>query len=142
MNAIVIVLQMFIAVINENFQVAEEQKRSQQATRYLASHNVQTGTATWMRRLNPYRWVKANPEKAKTDLPSNLVLPMQKALVQDYGGPFGSSRGPNSVRSSFRTLRHFFSKLCSGPKCGQRYATRVAPLHQQVFRDVAKTVCR
>lgn len=78
-------MQMFIAVINENFDVAEEQKRSQQATHYWSTHQVQAGKATWMRRLNPYRWVKANPVKIKVEnLPSNLVLPMQQALVQEY----------------------------------------------------------
>jgi hypothetical protein len=72
---------MFIAVINENFDVAEEQKRSQQATHYWSTHQVQAGRATWVRRLNPYRWFKANPVKVKVEnLPSNLVLPMQQAL--------------------------------------------------------------
>ncbi|KAL0066269.1 calcium channel protein [Marasmius tenuissimus] len=110
-----IVLQMFIAVINENFQVAEEQKKSKQASQYWATQHVQTGTATWMRRLNPYRWVKANPVKLKSDnLPSNLVLPMQKALVQDYSGPFGSNRGPNTDRTATggtrQGLRHYTNK--------------------------------
>lgn len=82
---LVIVLQMFIAVINENFAVAEESKKGQQATEYWASHQPQQTRASWIRRLNPYRWVKANPVRVKVEnLPSNLVLPMQKALVQDY----------------------------------------------------------
>lgn len=84
----VIVLQMFIAVINENFNVAEESKKGQQASNYWASHQPHQGSASWLRMLNPYRWVKANPVKVKVEnLPSNLVLPMQKALVQDYDIP-------------------------------------------------------
>ena len=76
---------MFIAVINENFDVAEEQKRSKQASYYWSTHQVQAGRATWVRRLNPYRWVRPNPVKVKVEnLPSNLVLPMQQALVQEY----------------------------------------------------------
>jgi len=82
---LVIVLQMFIAVINENFEVAEEQKKAKQASNYYSQHKARHGTVTWLRNLNPYRWVKANPKTAKvTNLPSNLVLPMQKTLVQDY----------------------------------------------------------
>ncbi|KAK7047557.1 calcium channel protein [Paramarasmius palmivorus] len=74
-----IVMQMFIAVINENFQVAEEHKKSRQASQYWAAHRVQSGKSTWMKRMNPYRWVRPNPVKVKVEnLPSNLVLPMQK----------------------------------------------------------------
>ena len=82
-----IVLQMFIAVINENFDVAEESKRSRQASHYWASHRPQQVRAGWVRKLNPYRWFKAQPKAIEVELPSNLVLPMQKALVQDYSLP-------------------------------------------------------
>lgn len=78
---------MFIAVINENFDVAEESKRSRQASHYWASHRPQQVRAAWVRKLNPYRWFKAQPKAIEVELPSNLVLPMQKALVQDYGLP-------------------------------------------------------
>lgn len=80
-----IVLQMFIAVINENFDVAEEQKRSRQASHFWAAQRPQQARAPWIRRMNPYRWFEAKPKAIAVDqLPSNLVLPMQKSLVQDY----------------------------------------------------------
>ena len=83
-----IVLQMFIAVINENFDVAEESKRSRQAKHYWASHRPEQARAPWVRRLNPYRWFPAKPKAiAVEQLPSNLVLPMQKTLIQDYDLP-------------------------------------------------------
>ncbi|ESK91833.1 calcium channel subunit cch1 [Moniliophthora roreri MCA 2997] len=108
MFAYFIVMQMFIAVINENFQVAEEHKKSKQASQYWATHRVESGRSTWMRRLNPYRWVRANPVKVKVEnLPSNLVLPMQKALVQDYAGP---SRDEATTGSSRRGMRHYTNK--------------------------------
>ena len=76
---------MFIAVINENFQIAEETKRSQQASHYWAAHRPQQAQAHWTRKFNPYRWFKAQPKAIAVDhLPSNLVLPMQKTLVEDY----------------------------------------------------------
>lgn len=81
-------LQMFIAVINENFNVAEESKRGRQADDYWAAHQPQKVKATWVRKLNPYRWFSPSPKAIVVEnLPSNLVLPMQKALVQDYGLP-------------------------------------------------------
>ncbi|KAF9236771.1 Ion transport protein-domain-containing protein [Melanogaster broomeanus] len=96
-----IVLQMFIAVINENFSVAEEAKRGKQASDYWAHHQQQQVTQSrWMRKLNPYRWVKAEPVTVKVEnLPSNLVLPMQKTLVEDYPLP-GQDRRSASVRSA------------------------------------------
>ena len=56
---------MSIAVINENFAVAEEQKKGKQASKFYNQQKAQDGTVSWFRNLNPYRWVKANPEMAK-----------------------------------------------------------------------------
>ncbi|KAL1742981.1 Ion transport protein-domain-containing protein [Schizophyllum fasciatum] len=111
-----IILQMFIAVINENFDVAEEAKLSKQASNYWASHQPERHQASWFRRLNPYRWVKANPVKVKVEnLPSNLVLPMQKALVQDYTVGTSDTRSvmDRSVKGSVRGKKHLPSKSLS-----------------------------
>ncbi|KAG6837569.1 hypothetical protein H0H93_006983 [Arthromyces matolae] len=89
-----LIVAMFIAVVNENFEVAEELKKGEQASNYWASHQAQQGSASWMRRFNPYRWVRPNPVKVKVDLPANLVLPMQKSLVQNYSVP--RNDGPSS----------------------------------------------
>ncbi|KAF9039224.1 high-affinity cell membrane calcium channel [Panaeolus papilionaceus] len=109
-----IMLQMFIAVINENFEVAEEQKKGKQASNYYNQQKARHGTIPWLRRLNPYRWVKANPETAKvTNLPSNLILPMQKNLVQDYTVSRSETRSSTkkSVRKyRFLKPRHYSSK--------------------------------
>ncbi|KAH9939624.1 Ion transport protein-domain-containing protein [Epithele typhae] len=105
-----IVLQMFIAVINENFDVAEESKRSRQASHYWASHRPQQVRAGWLRKLNPYRWLKAQPKAIEVELPSNLVLPMQKALVQDYTLPKreGSVKDASVKRQG--SLRNYSAK--------------------------------
>ena len=101
MSFLVIVLQMFIAVINENFEVAEEQKKGKQTSNFYSQQKARYGTANWLRRLNPYRWIKANPVTVKVDnLPSNLVLPMQKVLIQDKSmrsdaGRTGAAVSPN-----------------------------------------------
>jgi hypothetical protein len=90
---------MFIAVINENFQVAEEAKKSEQASKFWATQNAREGKPTWMRVLNPYRWFRANPVTVRVDeLPSGLVLPMQKNLVVGYGnnGTFGGGAASGS----------------------------------------------
>ncbi|KAG1748101.1 Ion transport protein-domain-containing protein [Suillus lakei] len=110
-----IVMQMFIAVIHENFSVAEETKKSKQASDYWAQHHPQQVMHnSWTRKLNPYRWIKADPVRVKVEnLPSNLVLPMQKTLVQDYG-VFGqdSRNGPGARHlpsKSLTMLQQLFS---------------------------------
>jgi hypothetical protein len=84
---------MFIAVINENFDVAEELKKGKQAVNYFATYQPQITRFAWMRRLNPYRWVKPNPVTVRVEnLRSDLVLPMQQSLVQDYPAARKDSR--------------------------------------------------
>ena len=84
----VIMMQMFIAVINENFDVAEEAKKGRQASHYWASQRQEKTQVSWTKKLNPYRWFAPAPKAIAVDnLPSGLVLPMQKALVQDYSVP-------------------------------------------------------
>lgn len=80
-------LQMYIAVINENFEVAEEQKRSQQIKAFVSRTAPTSSALNWMEKWNPYQFVKADPKSVAVDvLPSNLVLPLQKAIVQDGKG--------------------------------------------------------
>ncbi|PCH34579.1 hypothetical protein WOLCODRAFT_106220 [Wolfiporia cocos MD-104 SS10] len=108
-----IVFQMFIAVINENFQIAEESKRTRQASNYWASHRPQQASVPWLRKFNPYRWIKAQPKAiAVEQLPSDLVLPMQKNLVDDYTLPgddfMPTQRGNTGLRREIS--RRYFGK--------------------------------
>jgi hypothetical protein len=95
---------MFIAVINENFEVAEEAKKAKQATHFWSNQQPDVRRWAWARRLNPYRWVRPAPKAiAVENLPASLVLPMQKALVQDdYAAP---ALGRLARSSSQRTDR-------------------------------------
>ncbi|KAI6127016.1 Ion transport protein-domain-containing protein [Pisolithus sp. B1] len=70
--------------------VAEEAKKEKQASNYWASHRSQPEVthSRWIRRLNPYRWFKADPVTVKVEnLPSTLVLPMRESVVQGYSPP-------------------------------------------------------
>ncbi|KAJ1021688.1 hypothetical protein NDA16_003824 [Ustilago loliicola] len=55
-----IVLQMFIAVINENFSVAEHEKRQQQLEQYLRRNEPPpiSLAARILNKLSPYRWLR------------------------------------------------------------------------------------
>lgn len=122
-----IVLQMFIAVINENFDVAEEQKRSRQASHFWAAQRPEKVRAAWIRRMNPYRWFEAKPKAIAVDqLPSNLVLPMQKSLVQDYSFVHRDPRSTLRVAliCSFIQSSHGLNVLLTGSvRGGRRYTT-------------------
>jgi hypothetical protein len=101
---------MFIAVINENFTVAEEAKRSKQASFWATEQaRSELGRPSWMRVLNPYRWFKANPVTVRVHgLPNSLMLRVQKSMVNGYnstggggglsggGGGSGSGSGSNA----------------------------------------------
>lgn len=130
---------MFIAVINENFDIAEEAKRGQQANLYFQTTQGPEKTwAPWIHRLNPYRWFKPSPRAIVVEnLPSNLVLPMQKALVQDYSLPMPERR---LTRVSFvlKFLFPFFDGSGLGPVESEP-KTR-ASFHEQVAQHTAAAV--
>ncbi|KAG8944623.1 calcium channel protein [Tulasnella sp. 424] len=112
-----ILLQMFIAVINENFEVAEEQKRARQFDAYLRKTEPSSTQVNWMEKWNPYNWVKAAPKSVAVEsMPSGLVLPLKKAIVQDSRGrrqrsqssisqfPFGEQEKQKGVAGTLRRL--------------------------------------
>ncbi|KIM51695.1 hypothetical protein SCLCIDRAFT_33242 [Scleroderma citrinum Foug A] len=121
-----IVLQMFIAVINENFQVAEEAKKDKQASDYWVFHQQQQAThSRWMHRLNPYQWFKADPVTVKVEnLPSNLILPIRESIVQDCSPPGQERKGP---------LRRAFSKG------GRHTPSKSITMLQRLFMGNART---
>ncbi|OCF43572.1 high-affinity cell membrane calcium channel [Kwoniella heveanensis CBS 569] len=96
-----IVLQMFIAVINENFAIAEEQKRKQQIEAFIRKAEPQSAHVSWIDRLNPYRLMTARHTAVKVaTLPPNLVLPLKQNIGADVGnvptsdlGAWGSTSG-------------------------------------------------
>lgn len=76
---------MFIAVINEGFAIAEEEKHKAQMQAFVRQSEPHEATVNWVSRLNPYRYVKARPKAVSAgNLPSNLVLPLGKATIRDF----------------------------------------------------------
>ncbi|KAG8883427.1 calcium channel protein [Tulasnella sp. 332] len=95
-----IMLQMFIAVINENFEVAEEQKRAKQFDAYLRKAEPASARVNWLDRWNPYRFVKAQPSSLQVEnMPSALVLPLRSNVVQDRRGKRQGSTSQRSLGS-------------------------------------------
>ncbi|KZW03268.1 hypothetical protein EXIGLDRAFT_664412 [Exidia glandulosa HHB12029] len=116
-----ILVQLFIAVINENFEVAEEIKHSRQYDRFRANAAPTAARVVWLDKLNPYRYFKANPESITVQsLPPNLVLPIQRSLVQNLsnapGGPGAFDRrnqmdqndGGSWIKRKLKSLQAIF----------------------------------
>ncbi|WRT67795.1 uncharacterized protein IL334_004769 [Kwoniella shivajii] len=89
-----ILVQLFIAVINENFAIAEEQKRKQQVEAFIRRAEPQSAHISWIDRLNPYRLMSARHNAVKVGtLPPNLVLPLKQNIGADVGGVSNSDVG-------------------------------------------------
>ena len=134
-------MQMFIAVINENFDVAEEAKKERQASNYWASQRQEKTHASRMKKLNPYRWFAPAPKAIAVDnLPSSLVLPMQKALVQDYTIPKReSSTKVHSIFTQFQTFPDHLQAFAEGKKGPGHYPSRWLKVLQTFFVGAQST---
>ena len=71
-----ILLQMFIAVLNEGFEIVEEEKQRAQAEAFARRHEPQTPTVSWVSRWNPYRFFKAR----SAGTANAMSRPMQESL--------------------------------------------------------------
>ncbi|KAG8724518.1 calcium channel protein, partial [Ceratobasidium sp. 395] len=74
-----ILLQMFIAVIRENFEVAEEQKRQEQDAAYKRRIQPRVARVEWMERWNPYRLFNS---KADESLERGGTISRTKSMLQ------------------------------------------------------------
>ncbi|KAL7418234.1 Ion transport protein-domain-containing protein [Mrakia frigida] len=98
-----ILLQLFIAVIQENFSVAEELKRKQQIEAFIKKTQPKTSHSSWLDRWNPYRLLKAKPRAiAVQNLPPNLVLPLKKSIVREFSDA-GAGRSDRALSDFEKT---------------------------------------
>jgi len=96
-----VLIQLFIAVINENFAIAEEEKRKQQLQQFVDRDQPKDSHISWIVRWNPYNRFRARPKAVAVDaIPSSLVLPMKKAVVRDYMTDYQSSAQEEKEPSS------------------------------------------
>ncbi|TXT15853.1 hypothetical protein VHUM_00356 [Vanrija humicola] len=129
---------MFIAVINENFEVAEEQKRKQQIENFIRKSAPVSTHVTLLERLNPYRLLKARHKAVRVDaLPPNLILPLKQSIGADVGAPVieDESTGTNAA------LRRLFGMDPEGDQsiplrnlnAEKRKSTRMATIIEDEF---------
>lgn len=127
----VIVLQMFIAVINENFEIAEEQKRKRQVEEFIRRGEPQSAHVSWIDRLNPYRLVKARHQAVQVrSLPQNLVLPLKQTVGADVG-----QAAPSSAMNGFEVPKQKLRKLFGREKDDSVLRYRKRPVSAVVKPD-------
>lgn len=107
-----ILLQMFIAVINEGFAIAEEEKHKAQLQAYVKQCQPQAPTANWISRINPYRFVKARPGILSVEnLPTNLALPIGQPTLPTYMTRMQQQRADTGPAFSQEASGTFISSL-------------------------------
>jgi hypothetical protein len=72
---------------DENPSKTEEARQREQLEAFVSKTEPHSMTLNWIMRLNPYRYARPKPKSLNIDnVPSNLVLPLQKGLVHGYAG--------------------------------------------------------
>lgn len=80
-----VLVNMFIAVLMENFEIAENDKRRNQILDYMKKTENELDKKTVVSRWNIYRYFKSQPKELDvTNIPSNLVLSVQKNIVREF----------------------------------------------------------
>ncbi|KAI9570096.1 Ion transport protein-domain-containing protein [Boletus coccyginus] len=110
-----IVMQMFIAVINENFSVAEEAKRGMQASNY-SEQRSQATSSRWTNMFNPYLWFRTTSTTVNAENTSSTsVLMGTGTLAQPNPLPMhhalGQRRAPSSTNNRSHLRQNSFGLL-------------------------------
>lgn len=76
---------MFVAVVAENFEIAEEEKHKRQIQAFKQKSAPSVDKDDIMYRWNFYRYFEAKPKAISVEsIPSYLILPTQKSRVRDF----------------------------------------------------------
>ncbi|KAI9271516.1 Ion transport protein-domain-containing protein [Phascolomyces articulosus] len=80
-----ILVNMFIAVLMENFETAEEQKRQLQIQQFINKTEHVVDSDPVASRWNIYRYFRPHPKSANVgNMPANLVLPTKKNTMREF----------------------------------------------------------
>jgi hypothetical protein len=76
---------MFIAVLMENFEIAEEDKRQRQVQNFMERTENERSKKNVISRWNIYRYFRPKPKGLNiTSIPNNLLLSVQKNIVREF----------------------------------------------------------
>ncbi|KAG9101606.1 calcium channel protein [Ceratobasidium sp. 370] len=107
-----ILLQMFIAVIRENFEVAEDLKLQEQDAAYRRRIQPRVARLEWMERWNPYRFIKPEVDEATTERDGtvsrskSMLQRIRRSRTHARKASYGSDE--DTPKGAVATLRKFF----------------------------------
>ncbi|CAO3642477.1 unnamed protein product [Cunninghamella blakesleeana] len=81
-----VMVNMFIAILMENFETAEEEKRQRQVQQYAQRHDsVNDNEIVITSKWNIYRYFRPNPTTIDINgIPANLKIPIQKSDIKEF----------------------------------------------------------
>ncbi|KAF9447124.1 hypothetical protein P691DRAFT_761036 [Macrolepiota fuliginosa MF-IS2] len=103
-----VVLQMFIAVIHENFDATEEVERTKQVNEFWEMQKTEEDKPRWMKLLNPYRWRKATPVRLAVNRP-----PSERSRAMEL---FDSRKPRNISSKALFALEILFTRRAGQPQ--------------------------
>ncbi|RIA89873.1 Ion transport protein [Glomus cerebriforme] len=107
-----ILLTMFIAVLQENFEIAEEQKHKIQLQKFKRNVDPTEKKDDVIYRWNFYKYFQAKPKAlAVENIPYNLILHTQKSRVRDFLTDSDNFTEKKSVSKNKKTSTNFVIRL-------------------------------
>lgn len=103
---------MFIAVLQENFEIAEEQKHKIQLQTYKRDVDPKDKKDDVIYRWNFYKYFQAKPKAlAVENIPYNLILHTQKSRVRDFLTDNDNSIEKKNIIGNKKTSTNFVIRL-------------------------------
>lgn len=81
---IVVLVNMFIAVLMENFETVEEEKKKRQLEQFVRKTEHIVEEDPIISRWNIYRYFRPHPKGLNVNMPANLVWQAKKDVVRDF----------------------------------------------------------
>ncbi|KAK9767738.1 calcium channel protein, variant 2 [Basidiobolus ranarum] len=136
-----IIVNLFVAVFLENFEMEEEEKRLQQVHNYVHRSRGKSNLSRispLLRNLNPYRHLKPSPELIKVpNFPSNMALQVRKNYFKQFLIDTSTSQcerkdSPKSVIGNSRLFKLF---SCWGSRKSNRDSIELHPYQTVTTRN-------
>lgn len=103
---VVVLVNMFIAVLMENFETAEEEKRQRQIQQFIRKTETVVEHDPVISKWNIYRYFRPHPKGLNVNnIPANLVWNAKKNVVRDFMADEGLYLAETLVREFSGSVR-------------------------------------
>ncbi|OBZ90459.1 Calcium-channel protein cch1 [Choanephora cucurbitarum] len=123
-----VLVNLFIAVLMENFEIAEEDKRRNQVENFMKKTENELDKKTVVSRWNIYRYFKPKSTGLNVkNMPNNLVLSVQKSIVREFMNEAVELNQPEPLQSA---------KKATPDRAQTKVLTRLQNFLTRLFIDV------